>query len=97
MEVSNMEYQEKLNALRLKANSIINHIREVRDYRVDYRGRLKDGTEIIVPKQCERPVRGELSQAFWDFHVEQIVYQAVGYYDLENESPVNRAFMEIPF
>ena len=92
-----LNLEERLSALQLRANDIIRHIRGVRDYRVDYYGRLKDGTEIVIPKQCGRPSRGELAQEFWDFHVEKIVLTAIGYYDLLNESPAYRAFVKIHF
>ena len=92
-----LKRQEKLDALRLRANDIIRYIEKVRDYRVDYYGRLKDGTEIIIPKQYERPSRGETVQESWDFHVEDGVLTAIGYYDLLYECPVERAFAEIPW
>ena len=86
-QAKNLKKHYELQALQLKGHNITWHIRKVRDYRVDYYGRLKDGTEIIIPKQGERPSRGELSQELWDFHVEHIVFTAIGYYDLRGDSP----------
>ena len=92
-----MEWQKELNALQLKAKRIVEHINKVRDYRVEYRGKLKDGTEIIIPSQGSMP-RGEIGQMIWEDHVEDHVNKILGIHDFRMKYDAGyREWMSIPF